>query len=1628
MDQQTTAKPEGQVPPALPPKKRKWLRIAKKIAWSIVIFFLLIFILLKLPAVQDFMRQQVVDSIHNHLGTEVKLDGVRLKWLDRLEINNLFIRDLHQDTLINSGNITADFNLNPYVFWTRGLEIEALDIQGAHFNISKYESDSLTNLNWAISKLFPPKAPKKKNKKGLPLNLDQLSLVDVSFSKLDSSKGNYLSAYVPKAQVWVDDLNLAKEQININTINIERPHIVIKNWIPPGGFPVLVDSILNQVVEPTGLAINVGEIRLSGGKFTLDNVRKASNITSPTQLDLKHLKLYDIQVEIDSFKFLRDTFTGSVNWIAAKDKSGFKLERLSAKEAFLCSQSLKLNDLSIITPTSHLGDTLHLHYSRFLDWENFENKVRMDARLHKADVTLQDIIAFAPKLNNNPFFDKNRNTNLKIEGRFRGKVNNLKGKDINIQLVDGTKIKGNFFSNNLTRPQETFLRLELDQLRTTMQTVRQIIPNFKAPKNFDNLGQLNFGGEFTGFTYDFVANGDLRTDIGRITLDMHMLLNDGPENAEYSGNINLIDFDLGTWLQQPDLGIVNFSSNVEEGVGISGSKMSAKLTAAIESFGFKNYTYQNANITGELNQRFFNGNLSIQDDNIDFAFNGELDFRDSLPNFDFKADIKRLALKELNLSKQDLVIASKLDINLRNTTKFSEIEGEAKVNKFLIIKDKIEQYQVDFIHVLSFFNDTGDKVFRLDSDLARGEVRGNFDINQLVASLSSFALRNYPGFASRIGIKPPKKEPDINEFNFDIHIINSKGFNQLLAPKLGTLENIDLSGRYNGVSDSLLINLEVPYVELGNLRFADIYVHIDAIEHESDLDIVIDSTLINGKPQFNTFTLLSILDRDSLNFGITLNTDTPSILDKININGLLSLPDSLHYQLELSQSNLSLMEQAWVIDRGNKIIFGNEEISAHNFSLNNKDRTVKILSHNKQGLRFELEHFDFSYIDHLWKYKPLDFNGDFDMSVQIDNIFKLQGINAAINSDSFYINKDNFGAFKLDVNAPNTKSQLAGILSIESDTSKLQADITFNLADIGKTAFLSNTRPPKRQKNYLNIDIKVDHYPLNIAEYWLREGLSNTIGHFDANLNISGLPKQITPRGFIDVRDGAFFVDALQTRYSFDKSLIVADDRLFDLTGTVIYDKYGNSAVMEGGITHQHIKHLGLNAKMRTRRFLGLDLKEGDNDLFYGKAIASGEVEFTGNFELPNIYVNATVEDSTYIAIPVTGLEEAQDLNFVKFVNKHKNNSATTKEENTKIQGLNLEMDLKITEVADLELIFDEQAGDIIKGQGRGDVRIILPRAGDFQMFGNVTVTHGNYLFTLYELINKDFRIVPGGQITWSGDPLNAQIDIEAEYKDLSTSPYGLIPEYLATQTDDVKALARQSTDVDLLLKLRGELFQPDISFNINFPKLTGQLANITENKLNLLRRDQSEMNRQVFGLIVLGQFMPSDLSINSNELISNTLSEYFSNQVSLLVTELFSEILEDNRTFSSLDFELAINRFSSDISNPNTSTADGRSVEFSFKSGFANDRLTIDVGGNFSFGDVSTSNAGNGTFFGEDIVIEYALNKNRDLKIRLYERREQDISETRRLQVGTGLSWRKEFDTFSEFWSAIKRKKKKKS
>jgi hypothetical protein len=210
------------------------------------------------------------------------------------------------------------------------------------------------------------------------------------------------------------------------------------------------------------------------------------------------------------------------------------------------------------------------------------------------------------------------------------------------------------------------------------------------------------------------------------------------------------------------------------------------------------------------------------------------------------------------------------------------------------------------------------------------------------------------------------------------------------------------------------------------------------------------------------------------------------------------------------------------------------------------------------------------------------------------------------------------------------------------------------------------------------------------------------------------------------------------------------------------------------------------------------------------------------------------------------------------------------------------------------------------------------------------------------------------------------------------------------------------------------------------------ELRSFVESKMNILRFNQNELNRQVFGLMVIGSFLPPGndaLNGRAGNSISNTLSEMVSSQLSIYLSGLLSEVFTDVGFISGIDFDINYSRYSSDeideITGQQTFRT-GNELEVRLNNQLFNDRLSVNVGGNVDWGgNNNVGQATQGAFLAGDLVLEYILTNDKRFKVRFYQRSDQSFDGGRRYKTGLGFSYRREFDSFSDFTNNMKKSAK---
>lgn len=800
--------------------------------------------------------------------------------------------------------------------------------------------------------------------------------------------------------------------------------------------------------------------------------------------------------------------------------------------------------------------------------------------------------------------------------------------------------------------------------------------------------------------------------------------------------------------------------------------------------------------------------------------------------------------------------------------------------------------------------------------------------------------------------------------------------------------------------------IELPEVHYKGFNIYASSINFDENSGKVDGDFEVIAADLNEKLFFEDVIVEGSGTDDSLR--VRIKTDhIAEIIDKLDVE-ITADPEDGFWAFSINPISLEMLGDNWMIPPGNLIEIKRNEFNLENFEIVSGARRIVVNDINNKGLDAFITGFDVSYLNSLWITDKFEFSGVYTLDLEVDNIYDIKQLTTSLHVPDMKINNVPYGEWLFNAVMNGPKDSVKVDLVMNNKETHLTA----------KGAYLPPIKSIAEEKrNYLRLAIEATEFPLDFLEFLLGGNIRDTEGSVDLAMKLEGKINKLNPSGKGKVYNGSTTIDYLGTAYSFHDQTFTITETMIDLSGTKLYDVQGNSAIVQGGLTHRYLRDLGLNATISADKIVGLDVTSEENSSFYGTGVGAVFARFTGTLANMNMHIQLTTAKGTHIYIPLSSGTKTSDRDFVVFLENGKLPADKTVPFN--LSGINLTMNLNITDEAIVEIIFDDNTGEVLRAIGEGALQIAMTRTGNLSMYGNYRILEGDYLFTNFRVVRKPFELLPGGEIRWIGDPYDARLNVQAKYKGLTAPIYNLIAEFLIDAGNEIQGAARERTEVDLTMTLTGSLLHPNIEFDIDFPNLTGTIKGYADSKVNALRANQNAMLEQVVGLLITRSFLPSGLGPGALSAgIDNTFSELISATLSSYLSGLLGDIVPQGQFLSGIDFQAVIEPLNSGEADPlelNTNT-----YGFNLPLQFFNDRLSLTVGGNYVTG---ASVGSDGEAFAGDVTFEWRLTPDRRLKIRAYNRTSESF-EGRKNKVGLGLAYRREYDSFKEIFGKKKKKK----
>lgn len=1387
----------------------------------------------------------------------------------------------------------------------------------------------------------------------------------------------------------LDMMPLLEGKLVFTTVRLFSPTVHLSKPAPgePLNLQFVIDAFARKdtVKKRKNIDLRFNTILIRKGNFTFD-IDNAPR--TPGKFNAKHIDVRDISAKISLRAFNKDTINAQVKKLSFGETSGFLLEKLTVgveanrDSAYVTDFQLKLPQTDLQISQAHI----QLPQSRDTTFK--KELLEAPIRLHIApsQICLRDISAFVPALRN--FADT-----VSLTAQAQGSINHIRLQNLSVSYNQNLRLIGKMDLKGITQPSSAYLDGKVSNMFITPKGLGWLINGFskspvELPQSVQNLGTIDFNGKISGFFDNLAAYGKLTTAIGSIQTDLIFGKNKEEHIAAFlkghvsTSSLRLHDlFPEGNPLGEGKLDI-DIDAKRPEGGHFAGA-----IQSRITELEYKGYQYEDITIDGNFRRNTFDGSLRINDPNVRFHADGFFQHQGKNSVFNFTAAVKDFHPDLLNLTKK----YEEPDIAFNITADFSgdnidNIEGNITIDS-ISFRTTPSDFFLKELKIEASGN-AMDRRLLISSDLINGEIAGAYSFATIVPSFQNTLKEYLPAIINETKRKPVQE----NNFSLLLTIQNTENLSNTLKLPFTMLTPGRITGLYNNNYNRFRLEAYLPHFKAGNSHFQSGY--IDCNNLADRIDVKVKATSYNAKGRKNYIDLRMDAKDNRLNtlFQWANNKERTFRAD-LSASALFSQDEneeqrkSLRTDIRLNPTQMILNDSVWNLSPAT-IRVQNKQVEVRDFYFYHGRQYAKLNGFVSPALEdtlnLELNDIELSNIFDILNIPALQFAGKATGKFNINDLYGRRILNTDLLIRDFSFNQVQLGLLKL---FSAWDDEQMGIL--------MEGSIYKN--DSTWTDVHGYVYPVKSPERPAGLSLHFDANDINIAflQPFMEKIASGVRGEGFGSIHLHGPFKELTVEGNAFVKNGGMGIDFLDTYYTFSDSITLEPEAI-KIRNLTMYDKYQNTGTVDLTVHHRHFKEFDYQVDIRANNMLMYNASERHNPLIYGTVFGSGTAQIKGNAQVLNIDINMRNEAQTKVFLNFMSGSKAAEYDFITFVDKKKQLEEAGKKRATADslaipplpaeEGAEIRMNflLDITPEAEVELIMDPTAGDRIQGTGSGSLQVQYGNRSDLRMYGNVGIQSGSYNFSLQQLIHKEFQIREGSLITFNGDPLQANMNINAIYN--LTANIGDLDQSLVMES------ARTNVPVNCVLNLDGPLRSPQISFDLELPGSNEEL----ERQVKSLVDTEDMMTRQIVYLLVLNKFYTPEYTgtVGSNDFTA-VASSALSSQLSSLLNSITDKV------------QIGTNIRASEDGITDTE------VEMLLSSQLLNNRLIF----NGNFGYKNNPNQKN-AFIGE-FDLEYKLTKSGDIRLKAYNHANdmyQYLKQALTTQ-GVGIMFKRDFTHFSEMF-----------
>ena len=1375
-------------------KKRKGIRIA---LWAIatpIILFLSMMVLLYVPFIQDFIRQEVARIASESTGMEISVGRVDLRFPLNLRVS--------QVQVIRPDSVATD---SPTVLTLHTDSLHAAKTQAA--------ADTLLLLNLLEVKV-----------QALPLfhgkvEIDKVRLQGVTLHSGNLIDGMEIDGSLGEFFLKSHGVDLPAEEVVLNEVALKETQLTIAltdttstpadSTSSPLGWRIMlhrlqlenIDLQLRLPADSMQLATHIGTFEVEETvadlgrnsyamkRFLLDrsslNYDSGSGITTPAAgLDPAHIAIQELQAEVDSARFSNRDLQATIRRFSFVERSGFTVSSLTG-QLYSDSTRIYLPNLKLITPHSEIAFAANSYWDLLEAPTTGNLSSRLQARIGK-----QDVLLLAGNLPESfkqayPFHP------LTIRAGTEGNFKQMYLSRFNIDLPGAFTLDGRGECRDLTDSLKRNIQVDLDLQTYNLNFLTALGGTAPSP-DLVIPDSMNLKTTLAMDASRLSALLNLNEQEGHIGLDA---LYDMASEA-YSANLHINQLQLHHFM--PRDSIYNLSAFVKlEGRGTAPAKPKSRATlhAAIQQLQYGHWDIHQVELKGELKQSEATASLTSQNPLLQMSSNARMRLDRNYLDGELHIDVNQLDLYKLGIAPKPLKRPFAFDI-----------QGEAQRDSVKLSLDAGDMnLRLKARSTLKELFERGDRFMAI---LTKQIDDRRLNHAALREALPSARMVLTAGQQNPISYFLATKDISYDNFRFSFGFSPRRGINGRTSIHGLRVDSLQLDTLFFRISQDTTRMLLQGGVENGptNPQFTFRSTLTGEIRNE---DAELTAHYVDGKG--NTGVL----------FGIKAK---PLSEGHGKGNGLL-------FQLTPEKPVFAFRtfhfadKSNWLYLHKNMRVYANIDMESDqglSFRVqSNPSDTISL-----QNINIELNRLELKELSAVIPYMPR-LTGLFSTEAHyIATPTSLQ-LSAEADIRQFTYEKQPVGDITL------------GATWLPADEKKHYVNTYFSYND-EEVLTADGVLQDRHGHDTLQIATRFDHFPLKIANAFIPGGMAKFAGDIDGEVRLSGYTDKPRVDGQLVLDDVNIEAKQVGAHYRFDNRPVNITNNQLHFNKFAIFTTSKNPFTIDGKVDFRNLQRPTANLQLLAENYLLLDAPRTRESLVYGKALVDLKATLKGPLDALKMRGNMNVLGSTNLTYVLTDspltVEDRLDglVTFTSF----RDTTSVKKEETTMLSlgGMDMLMNLHIDESVRLRADLSMDRSKYIELEGGGDLNMQYTPQGDVNLTGRYTLSGGTMKYSIPIIPLKEFSFANGSYVDWRGNPMSPTLNLKAT-------------ERIRASVNDGDGGQPRMVNFDVSISIKNSLEAPDLIFDIEAPEDAA-----IQNELQSMGAD--ERNKQAITMLATGIYL----------------------------------------------------------------------------------------------------------------------------------------------------------------------------